>query len=160
MQGPHIELGRACIQKEHRKGSAVISLLWKGIIEYLNISKANVIFGCTSLKINTAKEAALAYKYLIDINAVTEETFASPNKKFRFNDFDIWFSYYQKGLNEMQKIEAEKIIPPLLKSYLKFGAKISSIPAFDKDFNCVDMLTVLKKSDMPDSLVRRFQLVQ
>jgi putative hemolysin len=48
----------------------------------------------------------------------------------------------------------------LLKSYLKFGAKIASVPAFDKDFDCVDVLTVLKKDEMTNSLARRFQVVQ
>jgi len=35
------------------------------------------------------------------------------------------------------------IIPDLLKSYLKFGAKICSYPAYDKEFRCFDFLTVI-----------------
>jgi putative hemolysin len=160
LKGPHIELGRACIQKDHRKGSAVISLLWRGITEYMNISEANILFGCSSIQINSPKEAALVYKYLIDQGSVVTNHFASPTKNYQISDFDLWFSYFQNGLSETQKAEAENLMPSLLKSYLRFGAKIASEPAFDKDFNCIDLLTVLKKEDMTNSLARRFQVVQ
>jgi len=159
LKGPHIELGRACIQKEHRRG-AVISLLWRGIAEYMNISGANVLFGCSSLKINNPREAALVYKYLLDEGSVMKSTFSSPTKNFQMEDFDAWFAYFQNGLTEIQKSEAEELIPSLLKSYLKLGAKVASEPAFDKDFDCIDMLTVLKKEDLANSLARRFQVAR
>lgn len=159
LPGPHLELGRACIHKDHRKG-AVLSLLWRGITDYMNLSGANVLFGCSSLKINTVGQAALVYKYLFEEGALMDNFFSSPTKNFQMPDFDIWYASYQNGLNERQKEEAEKLIPPLLKSYIKYGAKIASEPAFDKDFDCVDLLTLLKKEDMTNSLARRFQLIQ
>ncbi len=160
LQGPHLELGRACIQKDHRKGAAVISLLWRGITEYMNISGAKILFGCTSIKINTPRDAALIYKFLVDQGSIVTGNFASPTKKYQMTDFDIWFSYFQKGLTPDQSEEASKLIPSLMKAYLKFGAKIASEPAFDREFDCVDMLTVLKKDEMTNSLARRFQVVQ
>lgn len=160
LQGPHLELGRACIQKDHRKGASVISLLWRGITEYMNLSNANILFGCTSVKINTPKDAALLYKYLLDNGSVMTSNYSSPTKNFLVADFDIWFAYFQNGLTPSQIELAESLIPPLMKAYLKFGAKIASEPAFDKDFDCVDLLTILKKEDMTNSLARRFQVIQ
>lgn len=75
-------------------------------------------------------------------------------------DFDLWYSFYQNGLTDEQKMEAEALIPPLLKSYLKHGAKIVGVPALDSDFGCIDFLTVLKKAEMTNSLARRFQVIQ
>lgn len=159
LSGPHLELGRACIHKDHRKGT-VLSLLWRGITDYMNLSGASVLFGCSSLKINSAVQAALVYKYLFEEGALIENLFSSPTKNFQMPDFDICYAAFQNGLSESQREEAEKLLPPLLKSYIKFGAKIASEPAFDKDFDCVDLLTVLKKEDMTNSLARRFQLIQ
>jgi putative hemolysin len=34
--------------------------------------------------------------------------------------------------------------PPLIKGYLKLGAKICSAPAWDPDFNTADLLTMLR----------------
>lgn len=127
MKGPHLELGRACIHKDHRRG-AVISLLWRGIAEYMNISGANVLFGCSSLKVNNPREAALIYKYLLDEGAVASSHFACPTKNFQMPDFDAWFSYFQGGLTDIQSEEAQQLIPALLSSYLKLGAKVAGEP--------------------------------
>ena len=160
LEGPHIELGRACIQKDHRKSASVISLLWRGITEYMNISEAKVLFGCSSIKISTPRDAALVYKFLLEQGSVLTDGFATPTKKFQMNDFDLYLSQFQNGLTETQTEEASRLIPPLLKAYLKFGAKIGGEPAFDKEFNCVDVLTVMKKNEITNSLARRFQVVQ
>lgn len=157
--GPHLELGRACIHADHRKGT-VLSLLWRGITEYMNISGANILFGCSSIKTNSVAQAAMVYQYLSEQNGISESLFSSPTNNFQMADFDIWHAYFKNGLTEIQRKEAQELVPPLLKSYLKFGAKIVSEPAFDRDFDCIDLLTVLKKDDMTNSLARRFQVVQ
>ena len=157
MKGPHLELGRACIQKNHRRG-AVISLLWRGIAEYMNASQSNILFGCSSIKIDNPREAALIYKYLFEKGSVIIDQIAKPTKNFEMPDFKAWSFYFQNDLTEIQRHEAANLIPSLLSSYLKLGAKIAGEPAFDKDFDCVDLLTVLKKDELADSLARRFQV--
>ena len=160
MQGPHLELGRACIHKDHRKGATVISLLWRGIIEYMNTSGANVLFGCSSIKVNNTRDAALIYKYLSEKGSVLNSAMAKPVAPFKMADFESVYQGFQGNLNQLQSEEAEKLIPSLLKSYIRYGSKIASEPALDKDFDCIDLLTVMKKEDIQNSLVRRFQVVQ
>ena len=157
LQGPYMELGRACIKKDYRKG-AVISLLWRGIAEYMNATEANILFGCSSLKVNQARETALIYQYLKEENALTAQVLSTPTKKFKMKHFEAWAENFEKGLTEEQRAEAEELLPSLLKSYLKLGAKIGSIPAFDRDFDCIDLLTVLRRGDLANSLARRFQV--
>lgn len=157
-KGPFLELGRACIHKDFRKGS-VISLLWRGIAEYMNLCQAQILFGCSSLKINNAREAALAYRYLVDQNSVTTDYLCKPTKKYLMKNFDAWYAYF-KNLDTQQIEEAEGLIPPLLKSYLRLGAKVACEPAFDEDFDCIDLLTVLKKEDLGISLAQKFQVVR
>jgi putative hemolysin len=160
IQGPHLELGRACIHKEFRNG-IIISLLWRGIVAYMNQSGARVLFGCSSIKVNNPKDTALIYKYLLEQRHISESNFTSPTSSYQMPFFDIWISYYLcNKLTELQCKEAESLIPPLVKSYLKLGAKIASIPAYDKEFDCIDVLTVLKKEDITNSVARRFQMVQ
>lgn len=157
MPGPHLELGRACIHKDHRRG-AVISLLWRGIAEYMNLSGANVLFGCSSLKLNNARDAALVFKLLIEQGSVTSENLSPATRNFQMRDFDQWLSYFHAPLAEEQVKEAEEMIPSLLKSYLKLGAKIAAEPALDRDFDCIDLLTVLKKENLSQVLARKFQV--
>jgi putative hemolysin len=155
--GPYLELGRACIHKQFRKG-AVISMLWRGIAEYMNLCGANILFGCSSLKINSPREAALVFKYLLNQNLVTGEFLCRPTKKFSMKDFDAWYAYFGKELSQTQNEEAAALIPSLLSSYLKLGAKIACEPAFDEDFDCIDMLTVLRREDLANSLAERFKI--
>jgi putative hemolysin len=71
-------------------------------------------------------------------------------------DFLFWMMVFSKGLNEQQMKEAEEKIPSLLKAYMKAGAKICSYPALDLDFNCIDFMTMLKRSELDQKLVKKY----
>lgn len=155
--GPYLELGRACIKREYRKGS-VISLLWRGIAEYMRLSQAEVLFGCSSLKINSPREAALIYTYLKEENFLTTQIDCKPTRKFEMQGLDAWMNYFSLGLKDYQKEEAKDLIPSLLNSYLKLGAKVAGLPAFDVEFDCIDLLTILEKNNLSNSLATKLQI--
>ena len=108
----------------------------------------------------SSNEAALVHQYLIEQGSVANTYSCQPTPHFTMNNFDIWFASFQKGLDEAQKQEAEGLIPSLLRSYLKLGAKIACEPAFDADFDCIDMLTVLHSEDLAKGLGAKFQVVR
>lgn len=157
--GPFLELGRACIRKNFRKG-AVISLLWRGIAEYMNLADAKVLFGCSSLKITDPAQAALVYRHLQAQGTVLPASLSGPTKKYRMKGFDEAFLALPEVLSADDQARAEELTPSLLKSYLKFGAKVAARPAFDAEFNCIDLLTILRKEDLPESVVKRFQVTR
>ncbi len=154
--GPYLELGRACIHQDHRRG-AVIALLWRGIAEYMKLTGAQTLFGCSSLKVNDSRRAALVYCYLQAQGSVLDKG-CYPQRDFTFDDFDVWTHYFRNGLTEAQAEEAKEIIPSLLHSYLKLGSKILAQPAFDRDFDCLDFLTVLNRSELSASIDRKFSV--
>lgn len=149
-----IELGRACIHTEHRRG-IVISLLWRGIAEYMKTVNAEMLLGCSSVKVTDTRSAALVFKYF-EINGYLSEQVFTPHQKYQMKDFLFWMMVFAKGLNQQQIEEAEEKIPSLLKSYIKAGAKVCSYPALDLDFNCIDFMTALKRSELDQKLARKF----
>ena len=151
---PFIELGRACIDKDHRRG-IVISLLWRGIADYMKLMQAEKLIGCSSVKVTDARSSALIYKYFEQTGGLAEEIF-KPKDKYVMKDLLFWMMIFSSGLNENQMKEAEDMIPSLLRSYLKAGAKIASYPAYDEDFHCIDFVTVLNRSELDQKLVKRF----
>ena len=153
--GPILELGRACIQKEHRKGS-VIALLWKGIAEYMNISKAQTLFGCSSVKVTECRDAALIYHYLMINGHVDLNIKATPQAEYEMPKFAVWLEYFQKNFTQELSDEAKNLIPSLLNAYLKIGAKIIAEPALDEDFNCIDFLTLLKREQLSKSAEKKY----
>jgi putative hemolysin len=151
-----IELGRACIQAEHRRG-IVITLLWRGIAEYTKMMGAEKLIGCSSVKVTDARSAALVFKYFEMKDALNSEVFNS-REKYQMNDLLFWLMVFSKGLTESQILEAEEKIPSLLKSYIKAGAKVASYPAYDKEFRCIDFCTIMKISELDKKLVKKFDL--
>ncbi len=155
LKGPFLELGRACINKDHRKGS-VIALLWKGIADYMNLSRAQILFGCSSVKVTESRESAIIFQYLKQNDHVQLGFEAKPKSSYEISHFSQWCEYFEKNYNADFAEEAERLIPSLLKSYLKLGAKVISEPALDEDFNCIDFLTVLDRNGINKTAERKF----
>ncbi len=54
------------------------------------------------------------------------------------------------------RTDADVVLPPLLKGYLRFGAKICGAPAWDPDFNTADFLTLLRLPEINARYARHF----
>lgn len=155
--GNKLELGRACIHKDFRRG-IVISLLWKGIADYMAASQAQVLFGCASIKTDNPREASLLYKHFESQGRFVQEYFAPPTLKYTMPGLGLWIQSYQGGINEAEQKEAEAMIPPLCRAYLKIGAYLGGEPAYDAEFKCIDFLTVLHREDLNRTLWKRYKL--
>lgn len=151
---PFIELGRACIEKGHRRG-AVITLLFRGIMEYMKAMKAQKLFGCSSLTVTDARSAALVYKYF-EVKGLLADKVVRPHNSYEMKDLFFWLLVFSKGLTDEQMLEAEEKIPSLLNVYLKAGAKVASYPAYDADFKCIDFVTILDQADMAEKHAKKF----
>ena len=120
-----VELGRACVHREHRS-SEVLLLLWKGIVSYGLAHKARYFIGCCSLTSQSAREGSAVYQYLLDHKVEPE---------FRTNPLPALVLPLE---------ESEPQVPPkLLRAYLALGAKICGPPAIDREFKTIDFLTLL-----------------
>lgn len=135
-----MELGRACVHRDYRNGST-ITLLWLGMVEYIKSINAKYMFGCSSIKTTNALEASLIYKYFVDSGVINTAYNVRPTASYRIDQLD-------ENLAILNSIDADtsyakKIVPPLVKSYIKAGAVICGEPAYDPDFKCIDFFTLL-----------------
>lgn len=156
-RGVKLELGRACVHHDYRK-SIVISILWRGIAEYMLASNSDILFGCATVKTNNPREAALMYKYFQTKGHVVSQYFCPPTLKYTMSDLNLWIQTKETDVNESNEKEIYEKIPSLLKSYLKMGAFIGGEPAFDAEFSCIDFLTILEKRNLSLNVTQRFQL--
>jgi putative hemolysin len=149
--GGKVELSRACIHKDYRNG-AVITLLWRGIIEYLNQSGARWLFGMASVKTVNPDELAAVYKTLEAEDAVDSSVRIKALEGYRIKDF-------ARSLEAAAVTEQSKgMVPALLRSYLRAGAVVVGDPAIDMDFNCGDLFVVLDVSKMSSTYNRKYQV--
>jgi len=130
--GGAIEVGRACVAKEHRNGR-VLNLLWRGLAQYMTHNAKRYLFGCCSL---TSQEPALGVatlQYLKQRNLLHNGFSAPP-----LPDLNCEF------LAEPDDITNQPVhIPALFQSYLNLGAKVCGGPALDRLFKTIDFLVVL-----------------
>lgn len=156
LSGTKVELGRACIKKDYRQG-VVLALLWKGIADYMSKSQAQILFGCASFPVKTAREAALLHRYFFEEKKYAPDYFCPPTLAYKMPDFEAWEAHFKRNLKLEERFEAESLIPSLCKAYLKMGAFLGGEPAWDEEFGCLDFLTVLQREDLNRSLWHRYK---
>jgi putative hemolysin len=152
--GVKLELGRACIHKDYRRGM-VISMLWKGIGDYMVATNADILFGCATVKTTNPREAALLYRYFLEENRIAPQFFTPPTLEYTMPNLNFWVPSFQNPLSLEERTEAEGLIPGLCRTYLNCGAFIGGEPAYDKEFKCIDFMTVMKKSDLRKHLWKK-----
>jgi putative hemolysin len=151
LPGTKLELSRACIQKEYRSG-VVMNLLWRGISQVLREIGASQLFGCASIRTMNATEVNRIYQWLHAKGAISTELSIVPVADYRLPGFQA----NTTPLTESEEAVVKAMIPPLCHSYLKAGAKVCSQPALDRDFRCVDLLTVLNMDDLSRMHERKY----
>jgi putative hemolysin len=161
LPGIKLELGRACIHPDYRTGSA-IAIVWQGLGEYMRRLGAQWLFGCSSVSFDPDLQGSVRThraigRHLLHNHLVDAELHAKP--RFTFNHDGLDFRSEIAGEYEPEASETKealKAIPPLLKGYLRLGAKICGAPAWDPEFSTLDYLTLLEVSHMEDSFRTRF----
>ena len=140
MRSRIIELGRACVHRDHRT-SEVLNLLWRGIMRYAVARGARYLMGCCSINSQDIHEGWAVYEalkaYQIEPELMTLATTA-----FALPTADAVYT------------PAEP--PRLLRAYLTVGARVCSTPAIDRAFGTIDLLTMLDLQTMNPRIARRY----
>lgn len=139
-----VEVGRACVAREHRNGR-VLNLLWRGLAQYLSCNQKRYLFGCCSL---TSQDPALgvATEQYLERHGHCHATLHVPPLL---------------GLGcetaTVEQVARQKVhIPPLFRSYLNLGARICGPPAIDRLFKTIDFLVVLDVQSLDEHSYRFF----
>jgi putative hemolysin len=135
-----VELGRACIHRDHRS-TDVLYLLWRGIAAYALKNQARYLLGCSSL---TSQDPAHGMAVFSRLRAwqVEEDLRTVPLADF--------------AMPSVQSCSSEDSVPKLLRTYLAIGAGICGPPAMDREFKTIDFLTLLDLERLHPRIRARF----
>jgi putative hemolysin len=150
-----LELGRACIHKDYRKGAVIIAL-WRGIADYMKNSDSKILFGCASIKTECPDDAVLIYKYFFEKNQIDTLYGVTPTEEFSMPGLKTSLEKYNRELTPTEQERAQKLIPPLCQAYLNIGCKMAGLPAYDADFKCIDFLTLLETDKLDQATWKKF----
>lgn len=157
IEGTKLELGRACIDREYRSG-VVIALLWRGIAEYIQRTQTKVLFGCSSIKTMEPLEIGLLTKHFLDKGVLTYDYGVTPTKKYKVRQLARALEYIDANRYEYVAEDVECMIPALFQSYLRMGAKLCGEPALDREFHCIDFLTLVKMEEMNPAIRAKYNV--
>jgi putative hemolysin len=145
-----LELGRACVHKDFRKGT-VIALLWKGLLEYAKKSDSRYMFGCSSINRKEFQNVPQIMEWLEQNNSFINEFNVEVQPKYRFNQ-----EIFTGGPVLTDIKSGTKVLGSLMHMYVMAGAKIGRTMAYDAEMDCLDMFTLIDLKDLPASFERRF----
>lgn len=140
-RGSLVETGRSCVDAEHRTG-AVVSLVWAGLARYMLLSGHRYLAGCASVPLADGGSFAAG---VWDI--VRAKHYAPENERV--------FPLRPWECDEIDR-PARAILPPLLRGYLRLGAKVCGPPAHDPGFGVADFFVLLDLHDMDQRYLKFF----
>lgn len=141
LPGRFMEIGRTCIHPDYRKGSA-INALWSGLAAFIAEQRVDYLIGCASIPFGQdGSEAQALYAELAQHHLVSDMLRVKPHLPLSRRDDVAGHPY---------------TVPPLLKAYLRLGAKIGGEPCLDPDFNVADVFILLATRRIERRYARHF----
>jgi L-ornithine Nalpha-acyltransferase len=143
-----LELGRSCVLPEYRS-KRTVELLWQGIWAFCQIHAIDVMFGCASFPGTVPAAHALALSFL--------------HHHARGKD-DWRVAAIGAARASMDLIPAEAVdlrpalaaMPPLVKGYLRLGARFGDGAVVDHEFGSTDVLVVVRSEDITARYLNHF----
>ncbi|PXW26493.1 GNAT family N-acetyltransferase [Paraburkholderia caballeronis] len=136
-----VEVGRSCVHPDYRSGSVIMSL-WGGLGAYMTYNGYETMLGCASVAMADGGHYAANLYCSLDASALTDPEYRA-------------FPHTPLPVDEL-RTGTTAVPPPLIKGYLRLGAKICGAPAWDPDFNTADFLTLFRLSEINARYARHF----
>ena len=142
-----LEIGRACIAREYRN-TKVLFLLWKGLAAYAQMNRKRYLFGCCSLTSQNPADGLKAELLLKKQDQYHSDFYLFPQTDYICRSED--------SFDKSQDVENDPL-PKLFLTYLRFGAKVCSPPAIDREFKTIDFFVIFDLTIMQEKHRRMFE---
>ena len=146
--GEILELGRSCVDGAYRSGSTM-QLLWRGIAEYVFTYNVDLMFGCASLPGTDPQALAEPLSYLY------HHHLAPPALRPRAIR-DRYVEMNLIALDQINRSQARRALPPLIKGYLRLGGFVGDGAVVDPEFGTTDICIVVKTDLVTERYYRHY----
>jgi putative hemolysin len=142
LPGRRLEVGRTCIAPDYRQGAG-IAVLWAGLAGLVRLQGIDYLFGCASMPLGEQDMQAAAI-----MNRVRRQAMAAE---------DVRVTPRAPLLASPAPEEVlDAPLPPLLKAYIRLGARACGEPCRDPDFRVADVLMLLDIDQLNPAYARHF----
>jgi len=137
-----VELGRSCVHRDYRGGSAMLQL-WNGLAEYVLERDIEVMFGVASFHGTDPEPLKQPLSWLYHHHLAPD---------------DLRVTALAAGRQDMNLMPPEALerraaladMPPLIKAYLRLGGFVGEGAFIDRDFNTIDICLIIDTARMSE----------
>jgi putative hemolysin len=147
-----VEMGRAVVRADHRNGGVVL-LMWAGILAYLDRCGYDYVAGCVSVPVQGSPEEAPGTQ-IRGVRDFVKRRHASEFVVHPYRPVVL----DGRGLDDIEP-PARLTVPPLMRGYLRLGARVCGDPAHDPDFGVGDFPALLDKRQADVRYLKRLRSV-
>jgi putative hemolysin len=136
-----VELGRSCVHPDWRSGGAILAM-WAALADFMQRNQLDSMVGCASVAMRDGGHvAASLWEQLRQTHLAPIEWQVRPRLPLPVEQ-----------LRRDLPVDA----PPLIKGYLRCGAKVLGPPAWDPEFNTADLPMLMRLEDLPARYRKHF----
>ena len=143
-----LELGRSCVLAPYR-AKRTLELLWRGIGAYIAHHEIDAMIGCASFEGTSPLKHALALSFLAHYASANDE----------WNAAALPEQYVPMAMRERDSINPRRAIaslPPLVKGYLRCGAKFGDGAVVDRQFGTTDVFVIMPVAEIDARYLTHF----
>jgi putative hemolysin len=143
-----MELGRSCVLPKWRN-KRTMELMWHGVWAHVLQNRVDVLIGCASFPGTNAQDFAEPLAFL--------HHFAGPQEGWEVRATGA--QAITTNLVAREKIAVKRALhalPPLIKGYLRLGARFAQEAAVDPEFGTTDVLVILPVSAINPRYVEHY----
>lgn len=130
-----VELGRACVQPEWRSGGVILAL-WSALGQYMVRQRLETMVGCASVGLADGGSFASAlWRTLRETHLAAAPWQVQPRCPLRLAE----------GAGAPVPLRA---MPPLIKGYMRGGARVLGPPSYDADFHTADLPIMMRMEEL------------
>ena len=147
-QSRFLELGRSCVLADYR-GKRTIEMLWRGIWAYVKHYRIDAMIGCASLDGVDVAKLAPQLSFLHHHVQADPQWLVRPLPD-RVTPMD--------GLpaDKLDQKRALAALPPLVKGYMRVGAKFGAGAVVDRQFGVTDVFVVMPINEIEGRYIEYF----
>ncbi|WP_296706793.1 GNAT family N-acyltransferase [Rhodoblastus sp.] len=143
-----LELGRSCVLADYR-GKKTIEMLWRGIWTYVKHYRIDAMIGCASLDGTDPDKLAPQLSFLFHHAKAAPEWVVNPLPQ-RF----VTMNRLEKEQVDVKRALAS--LPPLIKGYMRVGAKFGEGAVVDRQFGVTDVFVVMPINEIEGRYIEYF----
>ncbi|MDI9848298.1 GNAT family N-acyltransferase [Rhodoblastus sp. 17X3] len=143
-----LELGRSCVLADYR-GKKTIEMLWRGIWTYVKHYRIDAMIGCASLEGTDPDKLAPQLSFLFHHAKAAPEWLVSPLPQ----------RFVTMNRLEKEQVDAKRALaalPPLIKGYMRVGAKFGEGAVVDRQFGVTDVFVVMPINEIEGRYIEYF----